>query len=396
MFVPLQIGQRAASPSGLPLLRLGFRPFYIGGAAIAAITVPLWLAAYQGHLTLTPAIAPLYWHAHEMLFGFACAIIIGFLFTAGRNWTGLPTPRGLPLAALVVLWLAARVAAFTGPAWLFALCDAALLPIVAVVLIRLFLRAGNYRNLPLSGIVLLLAAANIAFHASTLEIISLSPLTSLWSALALITIMEVVIAGRIVPSFTMAACRGVTIVPAVKLDVATIALTVVALVTWLSAAPAWIAAPSAFTAATLHCVRLIHWKPWVAWRHLILVSLHTAYLWIPVGLFLFGLSSLGIVAASSGIHALAVGATGGLIIAMISRTSRGHTGRPIRASTAEAVAYALVFLAAVARVFPTLLDPTWTKASLWTAASLWCAAFAIFLIVCGPWLLRPRLDGADG
>ncbi len=396
IFVPLQVQRVPSRPRGVPLFRLGFRPFYLGGALVAAITVPLWVAMHHGTTSLTPAIAPLYWHAHEMLFGFAAAIIVGFLLTAGRHWTNLQTPRGLPLAALVALWFAARVAAFTGPVWLFALCDSALLPIVAVVLIVLFVRARSFHNLPLAAIVLLLAAANIAFHATVLEMLSISALTPLWCALALITVIEVVIAGRIVPSFMMAACRGVTIVPFALLDSATIVLTLIAFAAWLVGAPASVAAPSAFGAALLHCARVIRWKPWAAWGNPILISLHVAYIWIPVGLVLLGLSSLGIVAASSGIHALAVGATGGLIIAMITRTVRGHTGRPIRASAPEALAYSLVFIAAAVRVFLPMVDPALSRVSLWTAAALWCAAFAIFLVVCGPWIVRARLDGVDG
>ena len=128
------------APLGWPLLRLGFRPFYLGAAAFAALAVPLWWALYIGLLSLPLVVAPLLWHAHEMLFGFAVAVIVGFLLTAGKAWTGLPTPRGAALGGLAALWLAARLAAFTGSYALYALLDVLLLPLVAAIFLRLLLR----------------------------------------------------------------------------------------------------------------------------------------------------------------------------------------------------------------------------------------------------------------
>src|SRR5665647_1157436 len=154
----------AQLPQGLPFLRLGFRPFYIGGALLAALSVPLWVAIFLGWLPLTPASQPLLWHAHEMLFGFAVAIIVGFLMTAGKTWTGLATPRGPTLAALVLLWLAARVASVVGPYLAYALLDLALLPVVAGILANILLRSHNYRNLALALMLALLASANLVFH----------------------------------------------------------------------------------------------------------------------------------------------------------------------------------------------------------------------------------------
>ena len=139
-------------PHGMPLLRLGFRPFYLCAALLATLAVPLWIAVFLGLWPWAPVLPPLLWHAHEMLFGFASAVIIGFLLTAGKAWTGLGTPRGPRLGALALLWLAARLAAILAPYRVYALLDALLLPIVAIVLVRLLLRAKNHRNLPLGAI----------------------------------------------------------------------------------------------------------------------------------------------------------------------------------------------------------------------------------------------------
>ncbi|MBP6375565.1 MAG: NnrS family protein, partial [Giesbergeria sp.] len=166
----------AAALKDWPVLRLGFRPFYIGTALVAAISVPLWIASFLGWIALDLPLAPLLWHAHEMLFGFAAGVIAGFLLTAVKAWTGLATPRGTALGALFVLWVAARIAALTGPYGVYAALDVALLPAVAVILLRVLLQAKNRRNLPLIGVLLLLGAANAAFHLSVLDVLDIAPL----------------------------------------------------------------------------------------------------------------------------------------------------------------------------------------------------------------------------
>jgi uncharacterized protein involved in response to NO len=128
----------AQSLEGLPVLRLGFRPFYLGAAAFAALSIPLWVAIVLGKIVIPMTMPPLLWHAHEMLFGFATAVIVGFLLTAGKAWTGLPTPRGAALAALALLWLAARAAALAAPYRIYAALDMLLLPLVAGLLVAVF------------------------------------------------------------------------------------------------------------------------------------------------------------------------------------------------------------------------------------------------------------------
>jgi uncharacterized protein involved in response to NO len=175
-----------ASPQvleGWPLFRLGFRPFYLGGALLAALIVPLWVAMFLGHLQLSPTVEPLLWHAHEMLFGFAVAIIVGFLMTAGKAWTGLATPRGPALAALALLWLGARLSAVVGPYTLYAVLDLALLPVVAAILVSLLLRSRNHRNLPLALILALLSVANLGFHLAVMGILQVSAITPLYAGL---------------------------------------------------------------------------------------------------------------------------------------------------------------------------------------------------------------------
>jgi len=378
------------------VLRLGFRPFYIGGALVAALTVPLWVAMFLGAMSWQPVVAPLLWHAHEMLFGFAVAIILGFLMTAGKAWTGLATPRGRALGSLIALWLAARVASLTGPYALYAVLDMALLPVVAAILVRLLIQSRNYRNLPLGLILVFMAVANVAFHGAVSGVLSVPVLKPLHAGLALIIVVECVMAGRVIPAFTMAVTPGLKLAAKVWVERTTLGVTALGLVLWVFAPASLIGFFVLALSALLQAKRLLGWKSNVTRTRPILWILHAAYAWIPVGLLLLAMAQLGWVNASVGIHALAVGATGGLIIGMVTRTARGHTGRPLTVSKPEVLAYGLVMFAAVLRVLLPLLAPNLYVTSLLAAAALWSVAFLMYLWVFTPWLMQTRLDGKDG
>ncbi len=398
MSLPIFTEGKAAAqkPLGWPVLRLGFRPFYIGGALVAALTVPLWVAMFLGTMSWQPVVAPMLWHAHEMLFGFAVAIIVGFLMTAGKAWTGLATPRGRALGGLVALWLAARVASLTGPYALYAVLDMALLPVVAAILVRLLIQSRNYRNLPLGLILALLAAANVAFHGAVSGALELPVMTPLHAGLALIIMVECVMAGRVIPAFTMAVTPGLKLVTEVGVERITLGVTALGLVLWVFAPASLMGFFVLGLGALLQAKRLLDWQSKVTRTRPILWILHAAYAWIPVGLGLLAEAQMGWVSASAGIHALAVGATGGLIIGMVTRTARGHTGRPLSVSKPEVLAYVLVMSAAVLRVLLPLVAPSLYVASLLAAAALWSLAFAVYLWVFTPWLMQTRLDGKDG
>jgi uncharacterized protein involved in response to NO len=384
------------APRGWPLLRLGFRPFYLGAALFGLLAIPPWVAFLLGQFTLTLALPPLLWHAHEMLFGFAAAVIVGFLLTAGKAWTGLATPRGAALGALAALWLAARVAAVVAPYAVYALLDVLLLPLVAGVLADRLVRAGNRRNLPLAGILVLLSLANLAFHLAVIGMINVPPLAALHAGLALIVMIECVIAGRVVPAFTMSATPGLKLGTRRGLERATLSATALALALWVLAPPGASTGIAFAVAAVLHTLRQWHWHPAVTRRRPILWILHAGYAWIAVGFGLLALAQIGVVGVSAGVHALAIGATGGLVIGMITRTARGHTGRSLQASKAEVAAYTLVMAAATLRVLVPLVAPSWLAHALVFAAGAWCAAFAVYLFVYAPWLLTTRHDGKDG
>jgi uncharacterized protein involved in response to NO len=391
-----EVKAAAEKTQGWPFLRLGFRPFYVGGTLAAALLVPLWVAVFLGALPLRLAIPALLWHAHEMLFGFAVAIIVGFLMTAGKSWTGLATPRGPTLGALALIWLVARLAAFTEHAVVYAAIDMALLPLVAGVFTTLLLRAKNYRNLPIALILTLLAVANLVFHLAVQGMVAVPAISPLYAALALIIMIESVIAGRVIPAFTMSANVGLKLETPPGAERLTVALTVIGLLLWVLAPAGWPGALILTAAGGMHVRRLAKWQPSMARKKPILWILHAAYAWIPAGLLLLALAQLGLIPVSAGVHALAVGATGGLIIGMVTRTARGHTGRPLTVSKAEVAAYGLVMTAALLRVVLPLLVPGMYPATLVMAAVVWSAAFLIYLWVYMPWLVSTRPDGKDG
>lgn len=386
----------AERPKGWPLLRLGFRPFYLGGALVAALSVPVWLAMFLGTLPLSPAVPPLLWHAHEMLFGFAVAIIIGFLLTAGKNWTGLATPRGPVLGALVLLWLAARLASLGSAGLVYALLDVALLPLVAIIFARLLWRAKNYRNLPLALILMLLAGANTLFHLAVAGWLNLSAMTPLHAGLALITMIESMMAGRVIPAFTMSANPGLKLVASAAVERSALGLTALALLYWIFLPAGWPGALVLVAAGLANAWRLLGWRSSLARGRPILWILHAAYAWIVLALLLLAAAQVELLPVSVGVHALGVGATGGLIIGMVTRTARGHTGRPLLLSVSEVLAYLLVMAAALSRVLASLLAPQFYAALLVLAAFTWSLAFLIYLWQFTPWLLQTRLDGKDG
>lgn len=385
------------APQGWPLLRLGFRPFYLGTALLAFVTIPVWVAAFLGQLPLALSFPPLLWHGHEMLFGFAAGVIAGFLLTAVRAWTGLPTPRGPLLGVLALLWLLARLAAVLAPYAIFAVVDMLLLPAVAVILLRVLRQAGNKRNIPLISIMLGMALVNAVFHLAVLDLVPVPAMSALHAQLALVLMVICVMTGRVVPLFTRNVTPGLPPnMPPRRFELNLLSLTAVAFALWVVEAPALLVAALSLVAAVLHFIRLWTWRPMVTLTRPILWILHAAYLWIPIGFLLLAASQMGWIMPSLAVHAFAVGTIGGLVIGMITRTARGHTGRPLKASTAEAIAYLLVMLAAVVRVLVPVIQPDWYAHSLDVAGGLWALAFGIYLFMYGPWLTRTRLDGKDG
>lgn len=386
---------RSTKLAGHPLLALGFRPFYLLAAAFATVSIPVWLARYFGHAPGLSHVS-VTWHMHEMIFGFAIAVIIGFLYTAARNWTGLQTPRGATLAAIAGLWIAGRIAMCTADPRLAAAIDISFIPVAAWPLYRVLQRSGNKRNMILVGLLTLLTIANAVFHAAALGWIGVSPALPVQAAIMVVVIIESVIGGRVIPSFTANAVQGVRPIMNARRDLISILLTACAGIAWAFSAPAPLTAMLMAAAAIAQLVRLAGWKPLCSIRNPLLWIMHLSYAWIPVGFMLLALASLGLVTSSAAFHVLAIGAIAGLIIGMITRTALGHTGRQLKAGRSETVMYALIQLGVVARFIAAVSGGSWHNPALVAAAACWSCAFLLYLVVYAPYLFRPRIDGREG
>jgi uncharacterized protein involved in response to NO len=381
------------------LLNLGFRPFYLGGAGFAALALTVWLLVLagvpvMGHYLLK--LDPIGWHAHEMVFGFAAAIVAGFLLTAVRAWTGMQTTRARTLAALALLWLCARVLVWSGPAVPAALIDSAFLPAVAFVLLRVLMKAGNRRNYFLVPVLLTSGALNGAFHVLTQMGHADLALRCLYAAAGIVVLLVSVIGARVIPMFTSNAIPGFVTRRWKPVEWMAAPLTLCALFADAAALPSAIVAPLAFAACATCCARLIGWRSYKVRGPAILLILHTAYAWMPVGFALLGLSALGLVAHSVAMHAFTTGVIGGAIVAMITRTARGHTGRPLVADRRDIASYALVSLGSALRIVGPLAAPGHYQLWIWGAGLCWITAFAIYVCAYALPLIRPREDGKPG
>ena len=378
-----------------PVWQLGFRPFYLLAAVFAAVSIPLWLASYLGWMPGGLQLG-LGWHMHEMVFGFAVAVVAGFLYTAGRNWTGLATPHGAPLMALAGLWLAGRVAMACFPGVAAALVDWLFLPLATYPLYRVLRRSGNTRNLFLVGLLALLALANGLYHAAALGWLALALSVPVQAAIFIIVLIESVIGARVIPMFTRNGAPGSTPVASPKRALAAVACMAAAAIAWLAGAPALVTAPLAFCAAGVSLANLLAWQPQRTLRVPLLWILHLSYAWIGIGFALLAVASLGWLPASAALHALTVGSMAGLIIGMMTRTTLGHTGRPLKAGRAEAVMYWLIQLGALARLLAAAGPASLYVPALLAAGLCWSLAFALFALAYAPYLWRARVDGRAG
>ena len=383
------------APRRWALFDLGFRPFYLLASVFAALSILLWALQFTGHLSAPYLPGPL-WHAHEMLFGFTLAVVVGFLFTAGRNWTGLPTPTDGKLAALAALWLAARVLVLTPWGWASALVNAAFPLAAALALAVPFARAGNRRNYFFVALLVLLAAASLVVHLNQLGVLALPAWAGIQLALDAVLFILCVMGGRVIPMFTNNGVPGAGAERRDSVEKVALGSILALLAADALQLPAWVIALVAAVAACAHLARWLLWHPWATLRTPLVWVLHLAYAWIPVHLALRALAVAGWVIPSAATHALTVGAVGGLVIGMMTRTARGHTARPLRADAWDTTAYVLVAAAAFVRVLVPVAAPAFFVPAILCSGVLWSAGFAAYAVHYFPVLTRPRLDGKPG
>lgn len=385
----------AAPVSTLPLLDHGFRPFFLGAGLWAALAVMLWAATLGHGLHLPTAFAPAAWHAHAMLFGFLGAALAGFLTTAVPNWTGRAPLRGAPLGGLALLWFAGRVACLTsaviGPVAAAVIDVGFFVALVAFVLLEL-VAAKNWRNLLVVGGLAGVAGANLLTH--------LGPITGLDTGygnrlgVGMFALLIVLIGGRIVPAFTRNWLKqaGETRLPAMwgRFDSVAALLMLAAVVSWVVAPASGATGALALAAGAINAVRLIRWRGWLACREPLILVLHLGYLWLAAGFLLLGWQALqpGLIGTSA-LHVLTAGAMGTFVLAVMTRASLGHTGRPLHANRPTLALFAALKIAFVCRVAAPLL-PTFYLPLLTAAGVAWAVAFGGFALIYAPMLLAAR------
>ncbi|HET7650102.1 MAG TPA: NnrS family protein [Gammaproteobacteria bacterium] len=355
------------------LLQQPFRLFFLGASLFASLGMLLWATFL--HLGLLPAssLSPLLWHGHEMLFGFAGALVAGFLLTAVANWTGQATTTPLTLTLLIAIWLLARLGFLmpdTLPLALTATVDCAFFPLLAVIVARPIVRARNYRNLFVVGLVVAFALADLLFFLGDTGVINLAPTRTLFWMIDLLTVLMLAIGGRVIPFFTGRRLPTVQVYRNAWLDRSVNGgAALLVLLDIVTPGGALLGAMSMAIAALALC-RLIGWRPWQTVREPMLWILHLGYLWLSAGLTLRGIALLGgPLREITALHAITVGALGSLAIGMMLRVSQGHTGRVITAGPVMATVFLLVSVATALRL-------TELSGMLPLAGTLWAVAFA--------------------
>jgi uncharacterized protein involved in response to NO len=383
----------------IALLAKGFRPFFLCAATYAVLAIPLFLLELAGRIDTGSYLVPMYWHAHEMVFGFSTAVLGGFLLTAVGNWTSRPTADGGALAMLVLLWIAGRVGMLVPvelPRYAPAILDLAFIPALIVACARPILTTRSQRNYGFLVLLGALSIANAAVHAAAL---GFAPARyqhqGNWVAVDILVVVLVVMTGRVVPMFTHNATRseGVHGSPALE-RLATIAVVLIVAMEILEAPPKAMGVASCL-AGVFAALRMRSWGTRHTLHEPLLWILHVGSIWIVIGLMLRGAASFSPVPLGSGLHALTAGAIGTLTLGMMTRVALGHTGRVLAVPPQIALAFGAMVLGGIVRVVAPMFWPG-VLAPLIVAGLLWSAAFAVYLLSYGAMLVTARVDGRPG
>jgi len=383
-------------PCAIALLSYGFRPFFLGAEIWACVGMVLWIGLVSGQWTFAARYGAVAWHAHEFLFGYVSAVLCGFLLTAIPNWTGRLPLQGGPLLALFTLWATGRIAMLVID-WMgvriAVSVDVLFLVVLSLVILREIVAGRNWRNLPIVLLTSGLAAANLLFHFETLEFGA--PDSAVRIACAVIVGLIMLVGGRITPSFTRnwLVRRGVDKLPAPlgRFDFISLVLAGLALLCWI-VSPNW--RPTAFmliAAGIVQAMRLARWAGVRTWQEPIVLILHLGYAFVPLGALVLGASILwpDVIPPSGALHAWTTGAVGVMTLAVMTRATRGHTGRAIVSTPATTLIYLAINIAAAARILAPILDKVYFEA-LELSAVAWVVAYGTFVLAYGPILMSPK------
>jgi len=361
----------------MSFFQLGFRSFYAVASIFAVVAMVVWLSAFVGFSGTGVYLHSVVWHSHEMLFGFAAAVITGFLFTAVHNWTGLPTPTGAVLAGLTALWVAARVLILKGPAP----------PIF---------RSRNVRNYKVLVVVMALAVMHGVFHLANQGYLPAGfSRTTLLVGIDIVVILLAIVAGRVIPAFTKNAIPEANSRHEPWVEFVTFAaMILVALAMIVSgswALPSGLMALLLIVVAAAHATRLGLWDPVSTVHSPLLWMMPVAYSWLPFAFLLRALATMNIVPASAWIHAVTIGAISSYMLAMMMRSTLGHTGRQLVASRIDMTAFLLLQFSAIVRVVASIAAGGSYRYWIVISSLAWVLAFLLFAARYLPMLSRPRV-----
>jgi uncharacterized protein involved in response to NO len=396
----IQITDNAVEQQLMPLFRLGFRPFFLAGSIFSAVSILLWILLLNGVITLPSQLPPTLWHAHEMLFGFTGAIILGFLLTAVQNWTGSPGLKGRKLIGLFTIWLCARITLFVLPSqwlWFAFILEISWMPIAAILLATAIISAEQWKNLFFAPLLMIMSLLNAISLISMQSYHYVMAQQAIWCMLFLVLFMIAVMGGRVIPFFTAKGTNTEKTASILILEYLSLApLLFLAVLTWFPSINV-LSAPLALLAGSANLLRLCRWKPLITFPVPLLWSLHLSYFLLSIGLILYGLSLFfPSVNSTSMIHLAVIGGAGGIILSMISRVSLGHTGRSLNTVKWMNIAFIATALSAIARVILPYLMPHNPMLTYTISGLLWVSAFTLFVIFYARILLSPRLDNRPG
>lgn len=387
--------ERIRAWDGPAILSYGFRPFFLFGALWAALAMVFWVLMLTGHDVLPSAFDPISWHAHEMLFGYLGAIMAGFLLTAVPNWTGALPITGWPLGGLVALWLLGRVAVAVSaglPPVAVGLADLALPVALVGFLTREIVAGRNWHNLPVLAVLSVWTIANAAYHLEAAQGGFPAEGPGLRLGLAAAVMLISLIGGRIVPSFTRnwlaRQDSGARPVSFNRADGAVLGLTLLALTVWVIQPYGAPTAAACGLAGLAQVWRLARWQGWRTGAEALVWVLHAGYAFVPLGFLAIVLGWFAPAIGPAALHVWLAGAVGLMTLAVMTRASLGHAGRPLHATRPIAALYVALIVSVVARFAAGALPgQSWL---LDLAAGAWIAAFGGFAAIYWPILARPR------
>lgn len=390
-----------AQDHSVALWSLGFRPFFLAASLWSALALAIWIGLFMMGWPLPSRFGPLLWHIHAMLFGFVVAAVAGFMLTAIPNWTGRRPIRGAALAGLVLLWVLGRIVCLISeflPFWVAAAADLAFPFVLCAVVAREIVAARNWRNLMMPIPIAVLGIADLLMY---LEMVGAGLPAGLgWRvAIAAVIALITAIGGRIIPAFTRnwLLKRGVSVLPAGHglLDRLALATLHAGLLGWTFLPASKSIGGLLLVAAGLNFWRLARWRGFATASEPLLAILHVGYAWVVLGATLLGASLLtSVVPEAAAIHAFTAGAMGTMVLAVMTRVSRGHTGRPLEADGTTGLAYATITGAGLTRVAAAFAHAA-SMILLDISALLWVTSFLLFVCIYGPMLISPRVGGVE-